>query len=300
MNNKDRLIIKKCPVCDYKENQKIEFSNLKDNFNFISGTFNLVRCGNCQALYLKDPLKKKNISQAYPDDYYCYKEENISQNKIKRYQISRECSKIIGRLDKKGRLKVLEIGAGTGLYSRYFKSLGHEVYASDINKESLKRLEQKGIKTIYSNFEEDKINKKNLDVVILSHVVEHFYNPKLIFKKISEILAPGGIVYLKTPNSNTIMLSKYSTILDVPRHIVILSPKAVGLLCKRNMTLENVSNELITNDFINYFKLKYKNNFFNYNNPLLILIFLLPAAILKILGRSSRMKILIKNRRIMP
>jgi len=300
MNNKNRLIIKKCPICDYKKDQKIEFPNLKDNFGFVRGEFNMVRCGNCQSLYLKDPLNKRNISKAYPNNYYCYREENISQNKIKRYQINRECSKIIRKLDKKERLKVLEIGAGTGLYSRYFKSLGHDVYASDINKESLKRLEQKGIKTVYLNFEEEKINAKEFDIIILSHVIEHFYNPKIIFKKISKIITPGGIVYLKTPNSKTAMLSRYSTILDVPRHMVILSPKAVGLLCKRNLNLENVSNELITNDFINYFKLRYKKNYFNYNNPLLIIIFLLPAAILKILKKSSRMDILIKNRKRIP
>lgn len=296
-NSKTELsrITKRCPVCKTDENQTVEFTDLKDNFGFADGVFTMIRCNNCQSLYLKNPLGKQNISKAYPENYYCYKESDVPMNKIKKFQIKTECSEIIKNLKKSGTLKVLEIGAGTGLYSQYFNSIGHNAYALDINKESLKRLEQKGINTIYSNFEEDKISEKNFDIIILSHVIEHFYDPEFIFNKISEIIATGGIVYLKTPNSKTALLSKYSTILDVPRHLIILSPKAIELLCKKKFKLIKVSNEFITNDFINYFKLKYNNNFFNYNNPFLIVIFLIPAAILSVLGKSSRMKIIIKN-----
>jgi 2-polyprenyl-3-methyl-5-hydroxy-6-metoxy-1,4-benzoquinol methylase len=293
--NKDRFIIKKCPICNYEKDQKIEFSDLKDNFDIVPGIFNLTRCKNCQSLYLKDPLNKDNISKAYPNNYYCYKENNITLNKIKDYKIKLECSKIIKELNKKGKLKILEIGAGTGLYSKHFKSLGYEVYASDINRESLKKLELAGIKTKYLNFEEEELDEKDFDIIIMSHVIEHFYNPRFIFYKISKMLVSGGILYVKTPNAKTAILSRYSTILDVPRHIVILSREAVRLICEKNLKPIIISDELITNDFINYFKLRYKNSFFNYNNPLLIIIFLIPAIILKILGKSSRMCILIKK-----
>jgi SAM-dependent methyltransferase len=66
----------------------------------------------------------------------------------------------------------------------------------------------------YEVFESAKIalaSKVQVDMVTLFHVVEHFYEASVELNQIFELLRPGGIVIIETPNSMDVLLSKYES-----------------------------------------------------------------------------------------
>jgi ubiquinone/menaquinone biosynthesis C-methylase UbiE len=288
--------ITNCPICGSQDKQNLKFTNLKDIFGFTTGTFNVVRCGECECLYLQNPMEENEVYKAYPANYDCYKNKINLFSKIKNLIVRKECNRLIKKSNKgEEGLRVLEIGAGTGLYANYFNKHGHETWATDISEKSLSDLAAKGIKTCLGKFENIDFKDNFFDIIIMSHVIEHFYNPNFVFHKLHKILKTGGLVYIKTPAASSWFLNKYSKVLDVPRHIVILSRKTITKIIKDRFNIIWFCGEITTNEFINYFQLKYKKNFFSYSNIFLIIIFLPLAVIFWIFRKYSRMNLIIKK-----
>jgi 2-polyprenyl-3-methyl-5-hydroxy-6-metoxy-1,4-benzoquinol methylase len=107
-------------------------------------------------------------------------------------------SRFISLLTGEKRGKLLDVGAGTGAFSRKLKSEGFEVTACDINP---------------ANFLSDGILCKRADLntafpfadgefdyVVGAEVIEHIENPWFFLREIYRITKPGGTVILSTPN----------------------------------------------------------------------------------------------------
>lgn len=57
----------------------------------------------------------------------------------------------------------------------------------------------------------DELTKSSakFDSVVLFHVVEHFYNPRIELARIFDLLNPGGILVIETPNAEDALLTDY-------------------------------------------------------------------------------------------
>ncbi|MEM3374122.1 MAG: class I SAM-dependent methyltransferase [Candidatus Woesearchaeota archaeon] len=99
---------------------------------------------------------------------------------------------------KKGH-RLLDVGAGTGIYSKLAKKIGYEVYAIDYNPEICKFKE---IKILFCDLNTQKLPflDNYFDVVIMTEVIEHLYNTGFILSEINRVLKEKGILYLTTPN----------------------------------------------------------------------------------------------------
>lgn len=64
-------------------------------------------------------------------------------------------------------------------------------------------------KKVSASIDELTNESEKFDLVALFHVVEHFYNPKIEFERIYELLNPGGLLILETPNSEDALLTEY-------------------------------------------------------------------------------------------
>jgi 2-polyprenyl-3-methyl-5-hydroxy-6-metoxy-1,4-benzoquinol methylase len=280
------MIQEPCPICR-KNNIKIKkFDGIKDPYDSVEGKFFFNKCLNCENLYIGNPLSKDKIEKAYSKNYGAYKK--MSFDKIRNHLIEKKVKRLLKNFPRK-KVKVLEIGAGEGIYAKYFKKYGHESIATDIDEESMKRLSDVGIKTKVGDFQSIKFKDK-FDIIIMSHVIEHFYNPKKIVKKLKGLLTENGIVYLKTPNSDFLFLDKlknHTYVFDAPRHINIFSKKSLGYLFKEAGFRINIKDEFTLNEFINYFKLKYKIK--KYHLPFILCLAIVPSIIAYLTKRSSRM-----------
>jgi len=64
-------------------------------------------------------------------------------------------------------------------------------------------------KRVSASIDELTKSSAKFDLVVLFHVIEHFYNPKIEFARIYNLLNPGGLLILETPNAEDALLTKY-------------------------------------------------------------------------------------------
>ena len=65
--------------------------------------------------------------------------------------------------------------------------------------------------TVFESAETALVNNLKVDIVTLFHVVEHFYDATVELNRILELLRPGGLLVIETPNSMDVLLSKYES-----------------------------------------------------------------------------------------
>ena len=97
-----------------------------------------------------------------------------------------------------GRNRMLDVGAGRGTLAAGACEHFDEVYATDLNMETLKRCAEHwncGLKLV----EQIGDAPDGLDAVTLWHVVEHLVDAPSVFDVLVAKLAPGGAVFWQVP-----------------------------------------------------------------------------------------------------
>jgi 2-polyprenyl-3-methyl-5-hydroxy-6-metoxy-1,4-benzoquinol methylase len=95
----------------------------------------------------------------------------------------------------------LEIGCGTGKNTTWLATKAKSITAVDLSKEMLEKAKQKitsnNVEFLQADINDDwQFAKGPYDLVSFSLVLEHMENLEPVFSKVSEILAPGGWVYI--------------------------------------------------------------------------------------------------------
>lgn len=124
-------------------------------------------------------------------------------------------------------LKVLEIGAFTGIVSAALANLGHDVTASDIpfvlaDESNAAYLRSEGVKTLPHDLSvlPFPAPSSGFDLVVMNEVLEHLnFNPIPLLRELARVLKPGGLLYCATPN-----LPKIHTRLRLLRGKGIMNP----------------------------------------------------------------------------
>ncbi len=95
----------------------------------------------------------------------------------------------------------LEIGCGTGKNTEWLLTKAKQITAVDLSEEMLARAKEK-ISSDKVQFVEADINEEwmftndKFDLVTFSLVLEHIENLESIFKKVANVIKPGGFVYV--------------------------------------------------------------------------------------------------------
>jgi len=108
----------------------------------------------------------------------------------------------LGSLQK---LKILDVGASTGIIDNELAKYFGKVVGVDIDKQAIKFASWK-FKRINLRFEVGdamklKYKNKSFDVIICTHVYEHVPDTNKLFTEIYRVLKPEGIVYLAAVNA---------------------------------------------------------------------------------------------------
>jgi len=288
----------KCDICN-SLNYKLLFKTKDIQFE-NNGQFDIVKCENCGLIYLNPRPTKKEIEKYYPKEYKPYQSKDEKSEKSRKtsnifYKVMRflagkkSITGINEIFDKILEGKVLDLGCGSGELLKELKEKGFECYGVEMDKNAVEICRKNNLKVIQGDIQEyiKKINAK-FDVIILSHVLEHLYNPSFVIREISRILADDGVFIIAIPSADSLMFnlfkSKWHSI-DSPRHLYLFSTKTLSsLLQKYNLAIEEKHNYItyteIAGTLYYFFGKKLKLLF--YNKFSLVLIFLLSAFLSRI------------------
>ena len=236
-----------CPFCGTAGRKQGEFQVDKQ-------TCDLTWCSRCDLYYLSPPFRFPEAGSAsYYDDQPDRRglERADHYGEPGRYPISqkgyRQQLAVIERWA--GRGKLLDVGCGFGGFLFVAQTAGWDCYGVEISPlwgEKARRLLGQPQRIMIGSLSDGHFPLASFRVIHLRHVIEHLSDPQAGVQELVDLLEPGGIIVMETPNSRALVNLTYgwfarwrklerriATPVDPPFHLFGFSPKSLDLLLSR-------------------------------------------------------------------
>lgn len=221
-----------CPLC---VSTKTSFFAKKDVYSFR-------RCSRCKTIFLTSLPQKKELKVHYSKQF-------SYNDGLQNEKVIRSRSNIILRKIRQfyPHTKTLcDVGSGFGFFLDEAHHSGFEVTGIEPSKQLANFSKQNY--HIFPYIGELKTyiraHHNNFDIVTCIHVIEHVADPKAFITALLQLVKPGGLLYLETPNSDSHLLyaekEKY-TFLIPPDHLWLFSLDSIKNILPKKTEIINIS-----------------------------------------------------------
>lgn len=225
--------VTKCPICT-KNDCIDKYSKVYDYLNRdFQREYELSSCRECRHSFLSKRPIEEEIYKFYEKHYYTH------ENKKKLFKLDYIKSSVLfltklpykfiysafySEIKNISKGSILDVGCGNGEYILKMKKKGWETYGIETDPEALEICKRK---IPNGNFSNQKLNNfsfegKKFDLIYMSHVLEHVYDPLKYLQICSNLLKKDGKVLIKVPNYGSLeqkIFGKYWRGFEPPRHI---------------------------------------------------------------------------------
>ena len=119
-------------------------------------------------------------------------------------------------------LSILDLGCGNARLLKRLRSRGfRNLSGFDFDPKARAAAHGQEL-VIHDKLEQLFSRTAPFDVIVLNHVVEHLEDPTDMIRRIVGLLAPGGIMYLRTPNASSALSALFGASwrrYETPRHL---------------------------------------------------------------------------------
>ena len=189
----------------------------------------LCKCAACGFVFSKK-IPSKEVIEKYYENYGLG--DFISPITIKRYH------EILDEFEPFRKTnRILDVGCGTGYFLNEAKKRGWEVYGTEISQKSVDICSKKGIIMKKGFLNAADFEPNSFDIILSIEVIEHINNPKEEMSNFYTLLRKGGLVYVTTPNFNSLLRLKLKAAYNVityPEHLCYYTPNSLKKLFKLN------------------------------------------------------------------
>lgn len=223
-----------CPVCH--QSRVRHWSTAKDVEYFSSqAEYHYFECTDCGSIFI-DPVPADQLRVIYPSNYYSFvPAKGNPVLRIKEWLDKLFLKKILQQLPA-GPVRVLDIGGGTGRIPDLLRKSSRrvtDIQVVDIDPDAKAPVEEKGYSYFEGTIEQFETGKR-FELVLMLNLLEHVADPKAVLQKAGSLLAPGGIIVIKTPNTRSwdarLFRKTYWGGLHCPRHWIIFSAESFRIL----------------------------------------------------------------------
>ncbi len=164
--------------------------------------FQVVRCRSCRLMYVNPRLTMEALAGLYNDQriswssYYVQWADGFERSFARRLElIERHCPP--GRL--------LDLGCSTGSFMKVAVERGWTARGIDLNRESVQHAFDSGLDATCGTFPNPVFDGERFDLVVMSDFLEHVPDPRAVLRATREVLAPGGHLFLTTPDAGALL-----------------------------------------------------------------------------------------------
>ncbi len=225
-----------CPAC----------SSAKYTSVFQKEKFRFVKCYNCRTVFVNPRPIERDIKAYYTKAKSCKEFANMVKRKEERRKeliyiprakfVISKIEKYLARIEN---ISILEIGAGTGGFLEILKEKKPDWHFMAIEPEKIsgRFLKERGFEVISDIVEKvDRAQLPAINVILNFELIEHIFDSHKFIKKVYDILQPGGILALSTPNYNGfdfLAIGKNYKNIDAPNHLNYFNAESIRVLLKK-------------------------------------------------------------------
>jgi 2-polyprenyl-3-methyl-5-hydroxy-6-metoxy-1,4-benzoquinol methylase len=228
-----------CLICN--GSMQVELYGLLDNRFASQGEYYIMVCNHCGLLQTAPVPKYRELKYLY-ETYYNFGNvgENIYTN-LRRFFFNSSAYKFWTALDgdisfymNRGRGRLLDVGCNEGRALSIYRQNGFDPEGIEINKVAAYEAKDKGF-IVYLEPLETFQPTQLYEIVVLSNVIEHSLDPKVMLYHVNRILKPEGQIWISCPNVNSWqrkLFGRYWINWHVPFHIIHFSQKNLTNILK--------------------------------------------------------------------
>jgi SAM-dependent methyltransferase len=187
-----------CPICGVPPTKFVGRRGGSAHRAALGVECEIWRCGECSLVFPNPmPVPIKGLGQHYELDADHYFQHHNLEGKVTGAQgLITRAEHLTG-----GKGKILDIGTGRGELLRAAGEAGWAVVGIEPSSSFAEyAAKYSGAEIKREPLEQCNFSDASFDVVVLSAVLEHLYNPDEIIKEIARILRRGGALFLDVPN----------------------------------------------------------------------------------------------------
>ncbi len=234
-----------CALCG-SDSRHVVHAGVQDFLCGVPGQFTVVRCTNCELVYLYPRPALETLGDYYPAHYAPFVEQkNTSQSKT--YTVLRNIAHFPYRvffgdptsaLPPFGQQRMLDVGCGAGEYLQDMQQLGWDVHGVDLSAHAVRAAgELVGASKVWAGtLETLDPSLKELDLITMNHCLEHVPDPRATLEEAYRRLAINGKIKIRVPDASGFgakIFGRYWLGWDVPRHLYDFSGQTLGKLLQQ-------------------------------------------------------------------
>jgi SAM-dependent methyltransferase len=178
----------------------VEYETTADRFDYWL-------CRGCDALSI-DPVPRDRLAEIYPSTYYSFAgggdalAERAGLVTRVKAALDRRTFRRVVALSGTEAPSVLDVGGGTGEIAAALVAAcapGASGTVVDFDPDSIELARGRGLEGVCARFEDFRTERR-FDVILMLNLIEHVDDPVGVLSHAAGLLAPGGVVWLQTPN----------------------------------------------------------------------------------------------------
>lgn len=209
----------RCPVCSCPTNRRMR------GFKRVP----LVQCIFCELVFV--PLMPS--AELLRDHYSRYSRDKSYNSPV---SVARRAELLDDFEAFKHKNTILDVGCGTGLLLDEAKARGWQTCGIEFADDAIRLCESYGHQMTQGPLDARNYDQETFDVIVYTEVIEHIANQPQEFDAVFRLLRPGGLLYITTPNFDS--LCRYTlgdrwNVISYPEHLVYFTVSTLRFCLER-------------------------------------------------------------------
>ena len=176
----------------------VEYKSVPERFTYY-------RCLACDSLSI-DPVPVSRLSEIYPPSYYSFRPPQRGVVYRVKDWLDRRWFRQLTRSVPGAELSALDIGGGNGQQLSSLRAADPRIRRTvvvDFDADAEAAARALGHEYVRGRIEDAAVTGP-FDVILLLNLIEHVADPRRVLEKARSLLAPTGLLVIKTPNHRSV------------------------------------------------------------------------------------------------